>query len=350
MDTLAQLLQEHFDNYPNMEIQDAVKFLYQSHMGPGHLIADESAAMTRLNAEWDSTPDIPRSRPYESIGNGLCRFYISCCKGIGLSPKTLHSLFCLTANTWVSDPASLENSLELLYALPFPKEEIDRYLTQYRADGYPMVSHSDRYRQLYSPAYRIVRQEYAKLLPILCSVDALMAETDCVRLAIDGPCASGKSTLGRLLAQIYHCPLFSMDDFFLRPEQRTRNRLTEPGGNVDYERFDREVLSPLCKQEPVIYRRWDCHLQEFAPARKIEPAPLVIVEGSYALRPDFRDRYHLRIWAEAPWEIRRQRLLNRDGPEMMKHFQSLWIPMEDRYFSTCQVKECCHFVWDGSGK
>ena len=39
-------------------------------------------------------------------------------------------------------------------------------------------------------------------------------------LAIDGCCASGKSTLGQRLSQAYGCPLFHMDDFFLRPEQR----------------------------------------------------------------------------------------------------------------------------------
>lgn len=65
-----------------------------------------------------------------------------------------------------------------------------------------------------------------------------------LRVAIDGPCASGKSTLGQLLAGVYGCPLIRMDDFFLRPEQRSPERLAQPGGNVDYERFSREVLSP----------------------------------------------------------------------------------------------------------
>ena len=44
-----------------------------------------------------------------------------------------------------------------------------------------------------------------------------------------------------------------MDDFFLRPEQRTKMRLAEIGGNVDYERFYREVLIPLKKKEPFAY-------------------------------------------------------------------------------------------------
>ena len=35
----------------------------------------------------------------------------------------------------------------------------------------------------------------------------------------------------------FDCNLFHMDDFFLRMEQRTPDRMKETGGNVDYERF-----------------------------------------------------------------------------------------------------------------
>lgn len=45
MEQLAQLLQEHFCNHPGMELRDAIKFLYQSSMGGGHLIADPRGAL-----------------------------------------------------------------------------------------------------------------------------------------------------------------------------------------------------------------------------------------------------------------------------------------------------------------
>ena len=59
-------------------------------------------------------------------------------------------------------------------------------------------------------------------------------------VAIDGCCASGKSTLGARLSETLGCPLFHLDDFFLRPEQRTPERFAEPGGNVE-ERYCREM-------------------------------------------------------------------------------------------------------------
>lgn len=163
-----------------------------------------------------------------------------------------------------------------------------------------------------------------------------------IRVAIDGPCASGKSTLGQSLARTFSCPLIHMDDFFLRPDQRTPTRLAEPGGNVDYERFDREVLSPLCAGGTARYRPWRCHSETFGPEITVAPCPLVIIEGSYSLRRELRDRYHLRIWLEAPWEVRRNRLLERGGPGCLARFEQLWIPLENRYFSVCKVPECCH--------
>ena len=68
-------------------------------------------------------------------------------------------------------------------------------------------------------------------------INMLLEEKNFVIVAIDGKCTSGKTTLASQLAEIYDCNVFHMDDFFLRPEQRTPERFAEVGGNVDYERF-----------------------------------------------------------------------------------------------------------------
>ena len=89
-------------------------------------------------------------------------------------------------------------------------------------------------------------------------IDELFAEKDIVIVAIDGKCTSGKTTLASKLAEIYDCNVFHMDDFFLRPEQRTPERFAEIGGNVDYERFREEVLLPLKSGKAFSYRPFDC--------------------------------------------------------------------------------------------
>ena len=64
-------------------------------------------------------------------------------------------------------------------------------------------------------------------------------------IAIDGKCATGKTTLAARLASGLDADVIHMDDFFLPPAKRTQQRLSEPGGNVDYERFMEEVLLQL---------------------------------------------------------------------------------------------------------
>ena len=89
-------------------------------------------------------------------------------------------------------------------------------------------------------------------------IDTLLEENNLVIVAIDGKCTSGKTTLASKLAEIYDCNVFHMDDFFLRPEQRTPERFAEVGGNVDYERFQEEVLLPLKSGKAFSYRPFDC--------------------------------------------------------------------------------------------
>ena len=67
-------------------------------------------------------------------------------------------------------------------------------------------------------------------------------DKDSFIVAIDGRCASGKTTVATALAGLLNANLIHMDDFFLRKEQRTPERLATPGENIDHERFLEEVF------------------------------------------------------------------------------------------------------------
>lgn len=166
----------------------------------------------------------------------------------------------------------------------------------------------------------------------------LMAEKDRVLVAIDGNCTSGKTTLTTQLAEIFDCTVFHMDDFFLRPEQRTPQRFEEPGGNVDYERFWEEVLLPLQSGKPFSYRPFDCSTFTLAEPVAVTPKKLVIIEGSYSLHPHFGDAYDLKILLTIDPGTQRYRVLERPA-FLQERFFSLWIPMENRYLETFQISE-----------
>ena len=169
-------------------------------------------------------------------------------------------------------------------------------------------------------------------------INKALEEKDGIIVAIDGKCTSGKTTLARRLSEIYDCNVFHMDDFFLRPQQRTPERFAEPGGNVDYERFREAVLLPLMSGSPFSYQPFDCKTFTLAPAVAVSPKKLTIIEGSYSLHPYFGDPYDLKILLTVAPDVQRQRILER--PEhLQERFFSHWIPMENRYLETFRISE-----------
>ena len=156
-------------------------------------------------------------------------------------------------------------------------------------------------------------------------IDGLLAEKDMVIMAIDGKCTSGKTTLASKLAEIYDCNVFHMDDFFLRPEQRTPERFAEVGGNVDYERFQEEVLLPLKSGKDFSYRPFDCSTFALAAPVSVTPKKLNIVEGTYSHHPYFGNPYDLKILLTVDEETQRRRILERPA-FLHKRFFEEWIP------------------------
>lgn len=179
-----------------------------------------------------------------------------------------------------------------------------------------------------------------KLELLKTHIDALLDKQERVLVAIDGNCGAGKTTLGSALAAHYGCDLFHMDDFFLRPEQRTPARYAEAGGNVDYERFREEVLLPLKAGQPFSCRPFDCKSLTLSEPVRVTPGRLSIIEGSYSLHPYFGDPYDLKIFLSADPELQRQRILARPAFLHRRFFEE-WIPMENRYFEAFQIRRKC---------
>lgn len=167
-------------------------------------------------------------------------------------------------------------------------------------------------------------------------------------IAIDGNCGSGKTTLADTLAEDYECSVIRMDDFFLPPELRTKERLAEAGGNVHYERFVEEVIRPLGQGEKFEYRVFSCHEMNFIGTSNVEKKILTIVEGAYSMRPEFREAYDLCIFVTCDRKEQYARILKRNGERGLKMFQERWIPMEDQYFQAYDVKAVCDIVLDTS--
>lgn len=159
-------------------------------------------------------------------------------------------------------------------------------------------------------------------------------------VAIDGMSGSGKSTLGAWLHEEFpESNIFHMDDYFLQSYQRTKERLAEVGGNVDYERFKAEVLDHVREKSGLTFARFDCGTKSLLEGKKVEWQPIVIIEGSYSHHPYFGDNYDLRVFCEVSEEEQKERILKRNGPQQLGRFIEEWIPKENAYFQKYKIRD-----------
>ena len=166
---MLQILYEQLDRYPLMQPQDVVKLLYQSEFGPGHMVTDRDACLDWLKAEYadirqeyggQTGAGIPLT---EDIGNGFARINLAALDTDALSLEELADWFIRSANCASGDTGRFSEKLEQLknsyWDLPFAFTygELTDFLEKYKAAGCPAVHHSELYRLLYRPAYRVVK-------------------------------------------------------------------------------------------------------------------------------------------------------------------------------------------------
>ena len=334
-DCLRQQLLDH----PSMLPRDVVKLCYQAACGAEHLLGDLNGAKAYFAEEFASVPE--RDEPlYEWISEEVCRVNLGAWKRTGMSSEWLFRMF--TGTVFQADGKQrlteyLDAAEEVLRGVDFDMDAWRIYLTDYKKQGMPAVRHTEQYREAEQPAYRIVGTQYLKLLPVLQKI----AANDCGKrpyvIAIDGKAGAGKSTVASLLQKVLDAGMVYMDDFFLPPNMRSEERLTEAGGNIHYERFAEKVI-PYLRDEAFSYDVFDCSCMDYNGTQTVADCAYRIVEGSYSHHPKFGNYMDLRVFVDIDSKEQLRRIVNRNGEALGKRFQNEWIPMENQYFDTFQIR------------
>ena len=136
-------------------------------------------------------------------------------------------------------------------------------------------------------------------------------------VGIDGRSGSGKTTLAGVLADSTGARVVHLDDLY-----------AGWSGLAGVETSLEALLTPLRAGHAGTYRRWDWHASSFAETVRVEPAPMLVVEGVGAA--SWRD-YDVLVWCDAPVGVRRERALARDGETFAPHWDQ-WARDEDALF------------------
>ena len=151
-------------------------------------------------------------------------------------------------------------------------------------------------------------------------------------VGIGGHGGAGKSTLATRLpgAQIV-----GTDEFW-------------NGEEFDLSRLRAEVFDALVVGATAEYASWDWARGRPGGRRTVLPQGLVVVEGVCALHRLFRADYDLRVWVEAPYDVRLARGVARDGEAARQTWVERWMPSEDRYVERDDPIPSAHVIVDGS--
>lgn len=333
----SEFIKIQAEMHPAMQPQDAVKMCYQAAFGAEHAIPDKARAAQYLQQELDSTLPDAGAALFETISDKIVRINLAAWKSRGLPADWLLNMFLHTRAPGESFSALIKcvENMAANSQLPFTAESWSSFMSTYSADMPHPVHHSEAYREAEKPAYRIACVSHIYLLPLLERMAVLPGGV----VAIDGRAASGKSSLALALSQTTGAGVVCMDDFFLPVEKRTPQRLSAPGGNVDYERFAAQVLPQLRSPEAFSYPRFDCSVMAINGGREVAASPWRIVEGSYSHHPELGNYMDIRVFRTVQPAEQLRRIRIRNGETMLRRFESDWIPMEEKYFSHFGIEE-----------
>jgi uridine kinase len=169
--------------------------------------------------------------------------------------------------------------------------------------------------------------------PVLDRIAAAGTGGGLVLVGIGGHGAAGKTTLARMIPG---AAIVSTDEFW-------------DGSGFAIDRLSREVVTPLRRGENARFASYDWAAGANRGERTVEPVGIVVVEGVCALHRSLRDAYAVRVWVEAPYDIRLARGVARDGEAARSTWVDVWMPSEDRYVERDDPISSAHLVLDGSG-
>ena len=343
MDKLKQTVLDHIKKYPEMELQDILKMLFQNEFGPKHLAENEIECFKSLSTEINSIDYNENEELFEDIGCDTLRLNLKAIP-VGTDLNYINKIIVNSASEFCGTNEKLVVKFGLLVVMaenqeiPFDIERVRDETNAFAKNGFKPISHSEVYKQNYSPSYRVISKKYKELVETVIELRNLDFNKKHIVFSIDGNSASGKSTLAENLANLLNGEVVHCDDFFLPQEMRTDKRLSEIGGNIHYERLKEEVIDKLRKPTVISYKTYNCQNNSFKN-KFLMNKKIIIVEGAYSSHPYFENYADFKIFLKVDEKIQKERILKRNGEEMLKRFTNEWIPKENEYFNKFKIEE-----------
>lgn len=317
---MQSFINYHLKKYPLMTTQDIVKLLYQNHFGPGHFISDIQMVKDYYANELKVINNNNNSiiNLYEHIGNNFIRV------NMVLFHKHFNDddLIYYFYNSSKFDYCN--NDLKNQFINQLQNINNDGFLNNY---DYTNVHHSSIYNQAYHPHYRVINTKYLSLEMRIFQLQNYLDNINNFQIiALEGKCASGKSTIINRLKDI---TIIDVDEFFLRKELKTESRLNEIGGNIDYDLYE-ECLKKIKPNSKITYTIFDCQTQTYKD-KTISIGNKVLLVGVYSYHQNVRKYIDKLCYLIVDEQEQLNRLKQRS---LYLRFINEWVPLENKYYDS----------------
>jgi hypothetical protein len=167
----ATALADELRLHPEAATDDAYKFLHQGVFGPGHAIDDRQSAERLLDQEIAGLAPAAVEDPLcQPLGGPtpMARIHLRPFLAADEDPHALLDVFVASAAVAAGSAPDMDAALTAALATLVKDGqwglagELETLGSGLAAGGYPAVGHSERYRNAFNPAYRVVVLELAR--------------------------------------------------------------------------------------------------------------------------------------------------------------------------------------------
>jgi hypothetical protein len=161
---ILNLFRNELTHHPQAQMVDFYKLLYQSVFGAGHFIKDEKNAWQFFEKEWAENQPYHQLRVQDiTLYQQMYRVYFGIQKDI--DKKDIFSAFLMSVRKKISfdwkEWINLWNQAEELLQFEFriEDEKSTLYIKKTLLENQVVPTHSEIYRTIYQPHYRILDEE-----------------------------------------------------------------------------------------------------------------------------------------------------------------------------------------------
>ena len=157
---ILRSLKTQYLRYPAMEPEDVVKFIFQALLGVGHLLSTTAAVRDYISREMDGLRPNSDEPLYETLSPAWCRLNLRRAKAEHIQPQTIAD--------WMMASPSVSFTRQDVFDLCRKISgagETQHFTADILApilDEAWLPSHSQKYREAYHPAYRVISADQIK--------------------------------------------------------------------------------------------------------------------------------------------------------------------------------------------